>query len=148
MVMNLSIHSDFKNKMSDYYYMPKSKQKTKTKSKTKKPRSKKKDNSLNVAIQLNKQLNISNLNTDEDIVEKREKLIENFMKTAKLHQEYSEKLEELDLEMNKYLSEILVLENKYSSIDDFIKTNGWDVSQLKQEEEKQNKNILDSFDEN
>ena len=117
-------------------------------SKTKKPRSKKKDNSLNVAIQLNKQLNISNLNTDEDIVEKREKLIENFMKTAKLHQEYSEKLEELDLEMNKYLSEILVLENKYSSIDDFIKTNGWDVSQLKQEEEKQNKNILDSFDEN
>jgi len=134
--------------MSDYYYMPKSKQKTKTKSKTKKPRSKKKDNSLNVAIQLNKQLNISNLNTDEDIVEKREKLIENFMKTAKLHQEYSEKLEELDLEMNKYLSEILVLENKYSSIDDFIKTNGWDVSQLKQEEEKQNKNILDSFDEN
>ena len=70
------------------------------------------------------------------------------MKTAKLHQEYSEKLEELDLEMNKYLSEILVLENKYSSIDDFIKNNGWDVSQLKQEEETQNKNILDSFDEN
>lgn len=134
--------------MSDYYYMPKSKQKTKTKSKTKKPRSKKKDNSLNIAIQLNKQLNISDLNTDEDVVKKRDNLIENFMKTAKLHQEYSEKLEELDLEMNKYLSEILVLENKYSSIDDFIKNNGWDVSQLKQEEETQNKNILDSFDEN
>lgn len=134
--------------MSDYYYMPKSKQKTKTKSKTKKPRSKKKDNSLNIAIQLNKQLNISDLNTDEDVVKKRDNLIESFMKTAKLHQEYSEKLEELDLEMNKYLSEILVLENKYSSIDDFIKNNGWDVSQLKQEEETQNKNILDSFDEN
>ena len=134
--------------MSDYYYMPKSKQKTKTKSKTKKPRSKKKDNSLNIAIQLNKQLNISDLNTDEDVIKKRDNLIENFMKTAKLHQEYSEKLEELDLEMNKYLSEILVLENKYSSIDDFIKNNGWDVSQLKQEEETQNKNILDSFDEN
>lgn len=134
--------------MSDYYYMPKSKQKTKTKSKTKKPRSKKKDNSLNIAIQLNKQLNISDLNTDEDVVKKRDNLIENFMKTAKLHQEYSEKLEELDLEMNKYLSEILVLENKYSSIDDFIKNNGWDVSQLKQEEETQTKNILDSFDEN
>lgn len=128
--------------------MPKSKQKTKTKSKTKKPRSKKKDNSLNVAIQLNKQLNISDLNTDEDIVKKRDTLIENFMKTAKLHQEYSEKLEELDLEMNKCLSEILVLENKYSSIDDFIKKNGWDVSQLKQEEETNTKNILDSFDEN
>jgi len=128
--------------------MPKSKQKTKTKSKTKKPRSKKKDNSLNVAIQLNKQLNISDLNTDEDIVKKRDTLIENFMKTAKLHQEYSEKLEELDLEMNKCLSEILVLENKYSSIDDFIKNNGWDVSQLKQEEETNTKNILDSFDEN
>jgi len=134
--------------MSDYYYMPKSKQKTKTKSKTKKPRSKKKDNSLNIAIQLNKQLNISDLNTDEDVVKKRDNLIASFMKTAKLHQEYSEKLEELDLEMNKYLSEILVLENKYSSIDDFIKNNGWDVSQLKQEEEPQNKNILDSFDEN
>ena len=134
--------------MSDYYYMPKSKQKTKTKSKTKKPRSKKKDNSLNIAIQLNKQLNISDLNTDEDVVKKRDNLIENFMKTAKLHQEYSEKLEELDLEMNKYLSEILVLENKYSSIDDFIKNNGWDVSQLKQEEETNTKNILDSFDEN
>ena len=125
--------------------MPKSKQKTKTK--TKKPRSKKKDNSLNVAIQLNKKLNISDLNTDEDIAKKRDNLIENFMKTAKLHQEYSEKLEGLDLEMNTYLSEILVLENKYSSIDDFIKENGWNTSQLKQEEETNNKNILDSFDE-
>ena len=99
--------------------------KTKTKSKKIKTRAKK-DTTISVEIKSNKQLNLSKVETD-DLVEKRNKLISEFMSNAKKHQEYSDKLEEIDRKMNVILSEILTLESKYSTIDEFIKNNNWKI---------------------
>ena len=97
--------------------------KTKTKSKkttkTKKKQRINKQESLDVMIELNKELNISNtVITNKN--HKIEELQTEYMNLAKSHQEYSEKLEGIDDKMNKVLGELLILGNKYSSIDDFL----------------------------
>lgn len=111
----------------------KSKAKTKkvTKSK-KKPRGKKQE-SLNVMIELNKELNISKTSVS-DKEEHLQQLQIDYMSHAKLHQEYSEKLEEVDDRMNKILSEMLILGKKYSSIEDFLNNsnlNNFDLDDIK-----------------
>lgn len=122
----------------------------KTKQKKGKVRTKKgKDTKMSVAIQLNKKLNITEVESVDNITEKKEKLIAEFMNIAKLHQEYSDKLEEIDSKMNEILSEILLLENKFSSIDDFIEKNGWEMTDvLNSKSDTPEKDPVDSFEEN
>jgi len=126
----------------------KTKKKTKTK-KTKRGTKKSKDTALSVAIQLNQKLNITDVDEIENVVEKKEKLIAEFMSNAKLHQEFSEKLENIDTKMNTLLSEILTLENKFSSIDDFVNKKGWELADvIDNVTEKPSDKILDSLEEN
>jgi hypothetical protein len=129
--------------------LKKNKTKAKTKTKTKTRTKKGKDNKMTVAIQLNQKLNISDMETPENISEKKDKLIAEFMNIAKLHQEYSDKLEGIDSRMNELLSEILLLENKFSSIDDFIEKNGWEMTDILNTKSETNisEKEADSFEE-
>lgn len=114
--------------------MPKNKvknQKPKVTKVKKQKKPKKKDTStLSVAIQLNKKLNISGPEDDKTLKQKKEDLIADFMGLAKMHQEYSEKLDEIDKKMNVLLNNILSLDSKYSNIDEFIAKKGWESNDI------------------
>ena len=114
--------------------MPKNKvknQKPKVTKVKKQKKPKKKDTSaLSVAIQLNKKLNISEKEDDKTLKQKKEVLIADFMSLAKMHQEYSEKLDEIDKKMNVLLNNILSLDSKYSNIDEFIAKKGWESNDI------------------
>jgi hypothetical protein len=102
------------------------KSRTKAKPKKKKGRvKKKKDESLNVEIQLNKKLAITK-EEPEDTKEVLEKLKLEHIRLSTLHIEYSEKLENVDSELNKVITEIIRIGNKYTSIDEFISKNELD----------------------
>lgn len=123
----------------------------KTKVKTKKPKTKtkkKKNESFNVEIQLNKHLNISNIETEKNTEKKLSTLQLEYMTLAKLHQEYSEKLEDIDNNMNIILSEILLISNKYSTIEEFLNTSELNDDLLKFNEKDKQKSVLDSIEEN
>ena len=101
------------------------KSRTKAKPKKKGRVKKKKDESLNVEIQLNKKLAITN-EEPEDTKKVLEKLKLEHIRLSTLHIEYSEKLENVDNELNKVITEIIRIGNKYSSIDEFISKNELD----------------------
>lgn len=101
------------------------KSRTKAKPKKKGRVKKKKDESLNVEIQLNKKLAITN-EEPEDTKKVLEKLKLEHIRLSSLHIEYSEKLENVDNELNKVITEIIRIGNKYSSIDEFISKNELD----------------------
>ena len=101
------------------------KSRTKAKPKKKGRVKKKKDESLNVEIQLNKKLAITN-EEPEDTKKVLEKLKLEHIRLSSLHIEYSEKLESVDNELNKVITEIIRIGNKYSSIDEFISKNELD----------------------
>lgn len=102
---------------------------TKTKSKAKPKKKgrikKKKNESLNVEIQLNKKLAITK-EEPEDTKKMLETLKLEHIRLSTLHIEYSEKLEDVDNELNKVITEIIRIGNKYSSIDEFISKNELD----------------------
>ena len=101
------------------------KSRTKAKPKKKGRVKKKKDESLNVEIQLNKKLAITN-EEPEDTKKVLKKLKLEHIRLSTLHIEYSEKLENVDNELNKVITEIIRIGNKYSSIDEFISKNELD----------------------
>ena len=70
------------------------------------------------------------------------KLNKEFMLLAQQRIDYNEKIIEINSKLNNIINKILINNNKYSSITEFIKLNNLDESDLKIDE-----TVLDSFDE-